>query len=76
MNGLGWLIDRLTAVNLLPYMLERSLKFHQNIYQAVKGGSRSKAVSQMEKHISDVQRAIQQYYREEEHKTIEKKLGS
>jgi DNA-binding FadR family transcriptional regulator len=49
-------------------MLKRSLKFHQNIYQAVKGGSRSKAVSQMEKHIADVQRAIQQYYRDQEQK--------
>jgi GntR family transcriptional repressor for pyruvate dehydrogenase complex len=61
------------SFHLLPYMLERSLKFHQNIYQAVKGGSHSKAVSQMEKHILDVQRAIQQYYREQEHKDIEKK---
>ena len=56
------------SFHLLPYMLERSLKFHQNIYQAIKGGSRSKAVSQMEKHILDVQRAIQQYYRDQEQK--------
>jgi GntR family transcriptional repressor for pyruvate dehydrogenase complex len=56
------------SFHLLPYMLERSLKFHQNIYQAVKGGSRSKAVSQMEKHILDVQRAIHQYYRDQEQK--------
>jgi GntR family transcriptional repressor for pyruvate dehydrogenase complex len=51
---------------LLPYMLERSLKFHQSIYQAVKDGSRSKAASQMWKHILDVQRAIQHYYRDQE----------
>ncbi len=55
------------SFQLMPYMLKRSLKFHQNIYRAVKGGSRSKAVSQMEKHISDVQRAIQAYYRDQEH---------
>jgi len=54
------------SFHLLPYMLKRSLKFHQNIYQAVKVGSRSKAISQMEKHISDVQRAIQEYYRDQE----------
>jgi GntR family transcriptional regulator, transcriptional repressor for pyruvate dehydrogenase complex len=61
------------SFHLLPYMLERSLKFHQNIYQAIKGGSCSKAVSQMEKHILDVQRAIHQYYREQEQKAREKK---
>jgi GntR family transcriptional repressor for pyruvate dehydrogenase complex len=61
------------SFHLLPYMLERSLKFHQNIYQAIEGGSRSKAVSQMEKHILDVQRAIHQYYREQEQKAREKK---
>ena len=56
------------SFRLLPCMLERSLKFHQNIYQAVKGGGRSKAVSQMKKHILDVQRAIQKYYRDQEQK--------
>jgi DNA-binding FadR family transcriptional regulator len=44
------------------------LKFHQNIYQAVKGGNHSKAAFQMKKHILDVQRAIQKYYREKEQK--------
>ncbi len=56
------------SFHLLPYMLKRSLKFHQNIYQAVKDRSRSKAISQMEKHISDVQRAIQEYYRDQDEK--------
>src|SRR4030042_1708285 len=64
------------SFHLLPYMLERSLKFHQNIYQAIKGGSRSKAVSQMEKHILDAQRAIQQYYRDQEQKAREKEEDS
>jgi GntR family transcriptional repressor for pyruvate dehydrogenase complex len=56
------------SFHLLPYMLERSLKFHQNIYQAIKGGSRPRAVSQMERHILDIQRAIQNYYRDQEQK--------
>jgi GntR family transcriptional repressor for pyruvate dehydrogenase complex len=60
------------SFHLLPYMLKRSLKFHQNIYQAVKGGSRSRAVSQMEKHILDIQRAIQHYYRDQEQKAKKK----
>jgi GntR family transcriptional repressor for pyruvate dehydrogenase complex len=64
------------SFHLLPWMLERSLKFHQNIYQAVKGGSHSKAVFQMKKHILDVQRAIQQYYRDQELKAKEKKEDS
>jgi GntR family transcriptional repressor for pyruvate dehydrogenase complex len=53
------------SFHLLPYMLERSLKSHQNIYQAIKARSRSRAVSQMEKHILDIQRAIQNYYRDQ-----------
>jgi GntR family transcriptional repressor for pyruvate dehydrogenase complex len=60
------------SFRLLPYMLERSLKFHQNIYQAIKSRSRSKAVSQMERHILDIQRAIQNYYRNQEQKTRKK----
>jgi DNA-binding FadR family transcriptional regulator len=56
------------SFHLLPYMLERSLKFHRNIYQAVKTGSCSKAVSQMEKHISDVQSALKHYYRDQDQK--------
>jgi GntR family transcriptional repressor for pyruvate dehydrogenase complex len=61
------------SFHLLPYMLERSLKFHQNIYQAIGDGSRSKAVFQMKKHILDVQRAIQEYYRDQVLKAKEKK---
>jgi GntR family transcriptional repressor for pyruvate dehydrogenase complex len=60
------------SFRLLPYMLERSLKFHQNIYQAIKSRSRSKAVSHMERHILDIQRAIQNYYRNQEQKTRKK----
>jgi GntR family transcriptional repressor for pyruvate dehydrogenase complex len=60
------------SFHLMPYMLERSLKFHQSIFQAVKDRSRSKAVSQMEKHILDVQRAIQLYYRDQEQKARKK----
>ncbi len=56
------------SFHLLPYMLKRSLRFHQNIYQGIKAGSCSKAVSQMEKHISDVRSALQQYYRDQDRK--------
>ena len=64
------------SFHLLPYMLERSLKFHQNIYQSVKAGSRSKAVSQMKRHILDIQRAIQNYYRDQDQKSRNEKGGT
>jgi len=56
------------SFHLLPYMLDRSLNFHQNIYQAIKTKNCAKAVSYMKKHILDIQRAIQKYYRDIEQK--------
>lgn len=50
------------SFRVMPWMLARSLKFHQNIYQAIKNGHMSKAVFHMRRHILDVQKAIQQYY--------------
>jgi GntR family transcriptional repressor for pyruvate dehydrogenase complex len=64
------------SFHLLPYMLERSLKFHQNIYQSVKAGSRSRAVSQMKRHILDIQGAIQNYYRDQDQKSRNEKGGT
>ncbi len=63
------------SFHLLPYMLKRSLKFHQNIYRAIKGGSRAKAVSEMEKHISDIRRAIKDYYQNQEQTAATKESG-
>ncbi len=62
------------SFRLLPYMLERSLNFHKNIYQAIKSRSRSKAILYMKRHILDIQRAIQKYYHDQEQKTKEKKI--
>ncbi len=64
------------SFRLLPYMLERSLKSHQSIYQAVKSKSRSKAVSRMEKHLLDIQWAIQRYYHDQEQKERKKQEAS
>ena len=50
------------SFHLLPWMIDRSLKHHQNIFEAIKSGNRSKAVSQMEKHIRNVQMVIERYY--------------
>ena len=50
------------SFHLLPWMLDRSLKFHQNIFEAIKNGDHSRAASQMEKHIRNVQTVIENYY--------------
>ena len=56
------------SFRVMPWMLARSLKFHQNIYQAIKNQNLSKAVWHMRQHILDVQKAIQQYYEHQEGK--------
>lgn len=53
------------SFRVMPWMLARSLKFHQNVYQAIKKGNNLKAALHMKKHILDVQKAIQQYYEEQ-----------
>ncbi len=50
------------AFHVLPWMVDRSLKYHQSIYQAVKTGNRSKAASQMKGHIKNVQMVIERFY--------------
>jgi len=61
------------SFRVMPWMLARSLKFHQNIYQAIKNKSVPKAAFHMKRHILDVQKAIQQYYQEQEEKIQFKK---
>lgn len=54
------------SFRVMPWMLARSLKFHQNIYQAIKSENLSKSVGHMRRHILDVQKAIQRYYEHQE----------
>lgn len=61
------------SFRVMPWMLARSLKFHQNIYQAIKDENISKAVWHMRRHILDVQRAIQRYYEHQEGKSGKQK---
>lgn len=61
------------SFRVMPWMLARSLKFHQNIYQAIKNENISKAVWHMRRHILDVQRAIQRYYEHQEGKSGKQK---
>jgi GntR family transcriptional repressor for pyruvate dehydrogenase complex len=50
------------AFKVLPWMQDRSFEFHQKIYEGIKNRDVSKAVSQMKKHIQDIQGVIEQYY--------------
>lgn len=50
------------SFHVLPWMLDRSLKFHEQICEAIRKRNRSKAVSQMESHIRSVQTVIERYY--------------
>jgi GntR family transcriptional regulator, transcriptional repressor for pyruvate dehydrogenase complex len=52
------------SFQVLPWMLRRSLKFHQDIYEAIeRTGDPAEAASQMKNHILNVQEVIEQYYR-------------
>lgn len=46
----------------LPWMQDRSFEFHEKIYEGIKNRDVSKAVSQMKRHIQDIQKVIKQYY--------------
>ena len=46
----------------LPRMQDRSYGFHEKIYEGIKNGDVPKAVSQMKRHIQDIQKVIAQYY--------------
>ena len=48
--------------SVLPGLLKRSLKFHVNIYLAIKDRDSKKAVDHMKRHMEDIQRALEQYY--------------
>ena len=47
---------------VLPDLLERSLKFHINISQAIGNRDVKKASRNMNRHIEDIQRALAHYY--------------
>ncbi len=50
------------SFSVLPGMLERSFKFHQEIYRAISERNLRKAKSQMSRHIQDIQRGLERYY--------------
>jgi len=50
------------AFTVMPGLLERSLEFHIDIYDALRAKNKPKAVASMKSHIRDVERAIRKYY--------------
>jgi GntR family transcriptional regulator, transcriptional repressor for pyruvate dehydrogenase complex len=50
------------AFTVIPGLLERSLTFHRDIYEGIKGRSRSKASTSMKNHIQDIERAFRDDY--------------
>ena len=49
------------SFHLLPWTLDRSLKFHHHIFEALRDRNRVKAVSEMKKHILDIQKVVEAY---------------
>jgi GntR family transcriptional regulator, transcriptional repressor for pyruvate dehydrogenase complex len=50
------------AFTVMPGLLERSLEFHIQIYEALRAKNKTKAVGSMRSHIRDIERAIRKYY--------------
>lgn len=51
------------SISFFPGLLERSMKLHRTIYQAILERNKNKAVGAMRRHISDFQRSMERYHR-------------
>ena len=50
------------AFTVMPGLLERSLKFHVDIYEGIKQRNKRKAVTSMKNHIQDIEKDFRDYY--------------
>ncbi len=50
------------AFTVMPGLLERSLKFHVDIYEGIKQRNKRKAVASMKNHIQDIEKDFRDYY--------------
>jgi DNA-binding GntR family transcriptional regulator len=50
------------SVSVLPGLLDRSIRAHRAIYQAIRDRDRRKAVSSTKRHILDLQNSLEAYY--------------
>ncbi len=50
------------AFTVMPGLLERSLKFHMDIYEGIKHRNKRKAVTSMKNHIQDIEKDFRDYY--------------
>lgn len=51
------------SISVLPGLLDRSLKLHRDIYEAIRDGEPGKAASSMRKHIADFQKSLEKFYK-------------
>ena len=50
------------AFTVMPGLLERSLRFHMEIYEGIKQRNKRKAVTSMKNHIQDIEKDFRDYY--------------
>ena len=48
---------------IVPGLLERSLKFHIQIFNGIKERDEKKAINNMQKHIKDINEALKKHYK-------------
>lgn len=51
------------SISVIPGLLERSMKAHRNIYEAIRDRNQKKAAAAMRRHISDFQISLETYYK-------------
>jgi GntR family transcriptional repressor for pyruvate dehydrogenase complex len=51
------------CLNILPNMQKTSMEFHRRIFEAIKDHDKKRSVREMQKHIFDIQKMYEQYYR-------------
>ncbi len=51
------------SITVLPGLLDRSLKSHREIYEAIRDRDHQKAANAMRKHLMDFQKSLEKYYK-------------
>ena len=50
------------SISVIPGLLERSMKAHRTLYEAIRERNQKKAAATMRRHISDFQISLERYY--------------
>jgi len=51
------------SISVLPGLLNRSVKSHRKIYEAIRDGAPRKAAGSMRSHIADFQKSLEEFYK-------------